>query len=317
MTKNAWNDFQPSYVELHRTGELAVRRDALVEELAGCRLCPRECGVDRTSGETGFCRMGRRAGVASFSSHWGEEDPLVGRKGSGTIFFSGCNLLCCFCQNYEISHGREGTDVDPEGLALMMLQLQQAGCHNINLVTPTHVTPQILGAVVIAASRGLRIPLVYNCGGYESVQTLRLLDGVVDIYMPDFKFWDKTWAARLCSAPDYRERACEAVVEMHRQVGDLKLDHEGIAQRGLLVRHLVMPDNVGGTPEILSFLARAAGPETYLNLMDQYRPCGTASSVSQLDRRLTAAEYRSAVSAAAAAGLSRLDSRDRPRFLFV
>lgn len=314
--KTGEDGYRPSYIDLYESGELLTRRDAAVASLASCRLCPRSCGVNRISGETGFCGIGRRARISAFNPHYGEESPLVGKKGSGTIFFSGCNLLCSFCQNYDVSHGREGSDVSHRELASMMLHLAHGGCHNINLVTPTHVVPQILEALVEAVPQGLDIPLVYNCGGYESVETLRLLDGVVDIYMPDFKFWDQLWAERLCAAPDYREKACHAIVEMHRQVGDLVLDKHGIARKGLLVRHLVMPNDAGGTESVLRFLAQNTGPGTYVNVMDQYRPCGTAAKMPPLDRRLTAEEYKSALSAAAAAGLSRLDRRDRPRLLF-
>jgi putative pyruvate formate lyase activating enzyme len=314
--RRAENSYRPSYIDLHESGELQARRDTLTESLSCCRLCPRACEVDRLSGETGFCGIGRFARVSAANPHYGEESPLVGRRGSGTVFFSGCNLLCSFCRNYDISHGREGNDVSCEELSSMMLHLAEIGCHNINLVTPTHVTASVLEALAMAVPRGLDIPLVYNCGGYESVETLRFLDGVVDIYMPDFKFWDSTWANRLCSAPDYRQRAVEAIVEMHRQVGDLKVDRDGIAKKGLLVRHLVMPGGIGGSENVLRFLAEAVGPETYVNVMDQYHPSGTASNDPPLDRRLTADEYRSALSAAAAAGLSRLDRRDRPRFFF-
>jgi putative pyruvate formate lyase activating enzyme len=264
----------------------------------------------------GFCETGRKAGVASYNAHFGEESPLVGRSGSGTIFIRSCNLLCSFCQNYDISHGKEGTDVGPEQMALMMVHLSQAGCHNINFVTPTHVVPQILEALPYAVERGLRVPLVYNSSGYDRVETLELLDGIFDINMPDFKFWDKRWAERYCEAPDYKEVASAALREMHRQVGDLTLDEWGIAQRGLLVRHLVMPNQVAGTEEIMTFLAREISPNTYVNVMDQYRPCGSAHRDEAINRRLNAKEYRDAVNAAIKAGIQRLDERDRIRLIF-
>jgi putative pyruvate formate lyase activating enzyme len=281
-----------------------------------CSLCPRACGVNRLEGETGYCRTGRNAKVASFNAHFGEEGPLVGRYGSGTIFISSCNLLCIFCQNYDISHLAEGTEVEPEQVAAMMLHLAEMGCHNINFVTPSHVIPQIIEALVPAIEQGLEVPLVFNSGGYDSKETLQLLDGIFDIYMPDFKFWDGKWADRFCNAPNYREVATEAIKEMHRQVGDLVLDKEGIAVKGLLVRHLVMPEQVAGTREIMEFLAREISPNTYVNVMDQYRPCGSADKDEFINRRLTSREYRNAVDATKRAGLTRLDPRERPRLVF-
>jgi len=240
----------------------------------------------------------------------------VGRYGSGTIFISSCNLLCIFCQNYDISHLAEGTEVEPEQVAAMMLHLAEMGCHNINFVTPSHVIPQIIEALVPAIEQGLEVPLVFNSGGYDSKETLQLLDGIFDIYMPDFKFWDGKWADRFCNAPNYREVATEAIKEMHRQVGDLVLDKEGIAVKGLLVRHLVMPEQVAGTREIMEFLAREISPNTYVNVMDQYRPCGSADKDEFINRRLTSREYRNAVDATKRAGLTRLDPRERPRLVF-
>ncbi len=304
---------EPSYRELHRRGELERRMKAAVEALEECRLCPRSCGRNRLVGETGWCRTGRKARIAAFHAHFGEEAPLVGSGGSGTIFISSCNLLCTFCQNNDISHHREGEDVEPVHLAAMMLSLQERGCHNINLVTPSHVVPQILEALLIAAGQGLCVPLVYNTGGYDSVETLRLLDGVVDIYMPDFKFWDNAWAERFCGVKDYRERACEAIREMHRQAGDLSLDDEGIAVRGLLVRHLVMPGGAAGTTEVMAFLADEISPDTYVNVMDQYHPCGRGAADPLINRRITGQEYAAAVRAARDLGLHRLDNRERRR----
>jgi putative pyruvate formate lyase activating enzyme len=233
----------------------------------------------------------------------------VGTGGSGTIFFSSCNLLCTFCQNYDISHFRAGAEVSPTKLADMMISLQKAGCQNINLVTPSHVAPQILEALPAAVDRGLSVPLVYNTGGYDSVETLRLLDGVVDIYMPDFKFWGIEPAEEFCRAPDYPGRAREALREMHAQVGDLELDSRGTAVRGLLVRHLVMPGDIAGTAEIMSFIAREISPETYVNIMDQYRPCHLACHDGRIGRSITAREYARALQSAARAGLRRLDRK--------
>jgi putative pyruvate formate lyase activating enzyme len=281
-----------------------------------CHICPRACAVNRLEGETGFCKTGSKAKVASYNAHFGEESPLVGRYGSGTIFLSSCNLLCSFCQNYDISHLAEGIEVEPEHMASMMLNLAEQGCHNINFVTPTHAVPQILEALILAVEHGLEVPLVYNSSGYDRRETLELLDGIFDIYMPDFKFWDGKWAERFCHAPDYRDVAVQAVKEMHRQVGDLVIDDEGIAVKGLLVRHLVMPNNVAGTDEIMKFFAQQISPNTYINVMDQYRPCGSAHEDEFIDRRLTAREYRDAVNAAKNAGLTRLDRRERIPFIF-
>lgn len=306
-----------SYLTLYRSGELACRIDAAIRRLESCDLCPRRCGVNRLQGDIGVCRIGRRAKVASYSPHFGEETPLVGRHGSGTIFLTSCNLLCTFCQNYDISHLAEGVEVEPERMAAMMLRLQERGCHNINFVTPTHVVPQLLEALLVAVEGGLHVPLVYNSSGYDRTEPLALLEGIVDIYMPDFKFRDPRWSERYCGAPDYPAAAREAVKEMHRQVGDLRVNSEGIAERGLLVRHLVMPNGVAGTAEIMEFIARGISPDTYVNVMDQYRPCGTAEQDEFIGRRLLASEYREAVRSARAAGLRRLDSRDRSRLMFA
>jgi putative pyruvate formate lyase activating enzyme len=300
-----------SYLILFEKGVLKERIEAALAGLEECRLCPRSCGVNRLQDEKGFCETGRRAALASYNAHFGEEAPLVGTRGSGTIFISSCNLLCSFCQNYEISHGREGMEVEAEQMALVMIRLAQAGCHNINIVTPSHVVPQILEALPIAIEKGLRIPLVYNSSGYDRVETLKLLDGVFDIYMPDLKFWESAFADRYCQAPDYRDVAVQSVREMHRQVGDLVLDEQGVAIRGLIVRHLVMPNQVGGTKEIVRFLAEEISPNTYVNVMDQYRPCGSAHGDPLVNRRLSAQEFRDAMTEAKKAGLTRLDPRDR------
>jgi len=307
---------KPSYLKLYESGEIRERIEDARRLLNPCRLCPRECGVNRLEDEKGFCRTGRVARVAAFNAHFGEESPLVGRNGSGTIFFSSCNLLCSFCQNEEISHGNEGEEVEAVQIASMMVRLAHAGCHNINLVTPSHVAPQVIEALAYAIPQGLDVPIVYNSSGYDRKETLQILEGIVDIYMPDFKFWDENWTERYCGATDYPARAREAVREMHRQVGDLVLDERGIAEKGLLVRHLVMPGNTGGTEEIMRFLADEISRETYVNIMDQYRPCGGAIEDEHLHRRLSAEEFRAALSFAAKAGLNRLDSRERPRFHF-
>ena len=307
---------EPSYLKLHRNGELEHRVEKAFALMETCHICPRKCGVNRLNGETGYCRTGKNVKVASYNAHFGEEAPLVGTHGSGTLFVSSCNLLCSFCQNYDISHLDEGVEVTPAQVAAMMIELMERGCHNINFVTPTHAIAQILKALQPAIELGLNIPLVYNSGGYESVETLRLLDGIFDIYMPDFKFWDNKWSERFCNAPDYSEAAKAAIREMHRQVGDLSLDSEGIAVRGLLIRHLVMPNGVAGTDHIMNFVAGEISTDTYVNVMDQYRPCGQASKDDIISRRLTSQEYRKAVDAAKHAGLHRLDSVERPRIIF-
>lgn len=249
--------------------------------------------------------------VSSFNPHFGEESPLVGRHGSGTIFITNCSLLCVFCQNWEISHLGQGEEVSFEELARMMLDLQGLGCHNINFVTPSHVVPQILEALPIAIEGGLSVPLVYNTGGYDAVETIKLLDGIFDIYMPDFKYWDEGVARRLSKAPQYPELARQAIKEMHRQVGDLTMDSSGIAQRGILVRHLVLPEGLAGTQGVMRFLAQEISPNTYVNIMDQYHPCGEAYKYPPLNRRITVEEYSEAVRIARHEGITRLDSRER------
>lgn len=275
--------------------------------LKSCTLCPRECRVNRLEGQRGFCKVGKRAMVSSVGPHFGEEAPLVGRQGSGTIFFSGCNLGCLFCQNYDISHLMSGEEVSEEELAQQMLFLWGLGCHNINLVTPTHVVPQILGAVALARRQGLDLPMVYNCGGYESLETLRLLDGVVQIYMPDFKYGDNAVAKKYSGAEDYFNRATEALTEMHRQVGDLVLDERGIAQKGLLIRHLVLPGGLAGTEKVMEFIAQELSPNSYVNVMAQYHSQYRAREFPELDRRITSQEYQRAVEIAGEKGLARLD----------
>ncbi len=297
----------PSYLALHRSGALAERIAALREMLAPCTLCPWNCRVDRGAGELGFCRTGARAVVASYGPHYGEEKPLVGRRGSGTIFLIGCNLRCVFCQNYDISQLGAGEEVSAPTLAQMMVSLWEQGCHNLNFVTPSHQLPQLLEALPLAIAKGVNIPLVYNCGGYESVTTLRLLEGIFDIYMPDFKYGDSATAQRLSGPADYLERAQEALLEMHRQVGTLVVDSRGIAVRGLLVRHLVLPGGLAGSREVLEFIARRLSPETWVNLMNQYRPCFQADRHPPLDRRPRRAEFAEVVTVARELGLARLD----------
>lgn len=300
----------PHYLVLHASGELTRRAKAAEDLLADCHLCPRQCGVNRLEDERGICRTGKNAIVASYAAHFGEESPLVGTGGSGAIFFTNCNLLCIFCQNYEISHLGEGMETTAEQLAAMMMSLQRQGCHNINFVTPSHVVPQILAALPLAVDAGLSIPLVYNSSGYDSNATLELLRGVIDIYMPDFKFWVGRSAKRYAKAADYPDIARQAIQEMHNQVGDLVIDEDGRALRGLLVRHLVMPDGIVETGSILNFIANEISPATYVNVMDQYRPCGMAYKKPPLVRRISPEEYKEALQLAERVGLSRLDKRD-------
>ncbi len=285
--------------------ELKVNAKRGREMLRSCSVCPRGCGVDRWKDELGVCRIGKDPVVHSFGPHFGEEGPLVGRFGSGTIFLSGCNLKCIFCQNFETSQLVRGKAVTSEELAGMMLSLQGAGCHNINFVSPTHVVPQILDALVIAREGGLRVPLVYNCGGYESLDTLRLLDGVIDIYMPDLKYMDCEIGRRLSGVEDYPEVARKALVEMHRQVGILDLDPQGVATRGVLIRHLVLPGGLAGTVEAMRFIANSLSKESYVNVMGQYRPMHRAHLVKEIDRYVTGDEVNEARRIAAREGLRR------------
>ena len=279
--------------------------------LRHCELCPRRCGVDRVRDERGFCRTGRRARLASFGAHFGEEAPLVGSGGSGTLFLSECNLRCVFCQNWDISWEGAGVEVGLPRLAEVMLELQRRGCANINWVTPSHVVPQLLGALCLARRRGLRLPIVYNSSGYDAVDTLRLLQGAVDIYMPDLKWLSAATGETLAAAPDYGVVARAALREMHRQVGDLELGPDGLARRGLLVRHLVMPAGLAGTREVMAFISREISPATYVNIMPQYRPCGKAGKIKELSVSISRKEYEEALRAAMEEGISRLDRRRR------
>jgi putative pyruvate formate lyase activating enzyme len=303
-----FRDFEPAYLKLEKEGRLAERERELWSIYEKCQLCPRKCEVNRLAGENDICRATDDLKLHSAGAHFGEETPLVGKYGSGTIFFSDCSLRCCFCQNWEIAHRGDGGAVSHSDLAHAMLSLQARGCHNINLVTPTHMVPHIVRALRIAVSRGLRLPLVYNTGGYDKLETIQKLDGIVDIYMPDFKFQDAEMTHKYCAeASDYPEVAAAAIVEMHRQVGVLEMDERGIAKRGLLLRHLVMPHNLAGTDRFLRWVARELSPDTYVNVMDQYRPAHEAFDYPEIARRLKREEWRQAVKWAKDAGLTNLD----------
>ncbi len=295
---------RPIYLSSHGNGELSDKIDVLYGILGSCELCPRRCRVNRLEGKKGYCGSGKELIVSSFNAHFGEEEPLVGTGGSGTIFLTNCNLLCVYCQNYEISHLGEGTPVSEEKVADYMIHLQKSGCHNINFVTPTHFTPQLVKAIEIAVPKGLHLPIVWNCGGYENVETIELLDGIIDIYMPDMKYGSASSAKKFSGAPDYFERCKESVKEMHRQVGDLIVE-EGVAKRGLLIRHLVLPNNAAGSKRVLQFIAQEISKYTYINIMDQYRPMYKAYEYEELRRRPTFKEYKEVVDAAKELGLER------------
>jgi putative pyruvate formate lyase activating enzyme len=309
--------FEPAYLALHRSGGLAERVAAGLRELEDCCACPRNCHVNRLANETRVCHTGRHARVASAFAHFGEEDCLRGRHGSGTIFFSLCNLRCVFCQNWNISQQALGDEYPPERIAGLMLDLQQRGCHNINFVTPEHVVPQVIEALAAAIPRGLRLPIVYNTSAYDSLASLRLLDGIVDIYMPDFKFWERETARRLAKAKDYPDRAREAIQEMHRQVGPLKFGRDGLARRGVLVRHLVMPGQSEEAEAIFRWLAEEVSRDTYVNIMGQYRPEYEVGQIArdglrrydEIARRPGRDEMARAFQAARRAGLWRFDPR--------
>ena len=301
----------PRAASLHASGQLERKAEIGRRLLRRCTLCPRRCRVDRHAGEIGVCGIGARARIASYGPHFGEEAVLVGPGGSGTIFLTGCSLRCCFCQNFDISQGDEpGQEVDDGDFAAIMLELQARGCSNINLVTPSHVVPQILAALLRAVEGGLRIPLVYNSSGYDSAPTLDLLASAVDIYLPDLKFWLPATAGRYADAPDYPDIARQAIRSMHRQVGDLEAGADGLARRGLLVRHLLMPGQGEETAAILGFLATEISPSTYVNIMAQYHPCGQAERFPELCRGVSGAEYRQALACARSLGLTRLDQPD-------
>lgn len=298
---------QPGYLSLLGNGQLTERVRKAHLHLENCDVCPRQCRINRLSGELGACRVGARAVVSSFGPHHGEERPLSGRRGSGTIFFGGCNLSCVFCQNADISQCASGREFNADELAEIMLDLQARGCHNINFVSPSHLVPQLLDAVLSAARSGLTLPLVYNSGGYDSPDMLALLDGVIDIYMPDMKYGDADTARRYSGVKNYPQINQAAVLAMHRQVGDLQLDADGLARRGLLVRHLVLPGGLAGSEEVFHFLANKVSKKTYLNVMAQYHPAYCAREYPLLNRRLSPKEYRQALVLAQEAGLNRLD----------
>jgi putative pyruvate formate lyase activating enzyme len=287
--------FVPSYIELAHTGELTRRVELLTGILRECSLCPRQCRVNRMEGQLGYCQAGADLAVSSAFPHFGEEPPLVGRHGSGTIFLTHCNLRCIFCQNYDISHLGRGEAISPPDMARVMIKLQEMGCHNINFVTPTHYASQIVASLPLGIEMGLRLPIVYNCSGYESIEVIRLLDGIVDIYMPDVKFMENKYAGQFCNAPDYPEVVRVVLKEMHRQVGDLTLDSKGVAERGLLIRHLVMPEGVSSSESVLSFIANEVSVHSYVNIMNQSRPEYRADEDDQIGRPTSHKEYLEAI----------------------
>lgn len=308
MEKDSSSAYVPGYIALHRSGELKIRAEILNSYLSNCRLCPRECEKDRTRRQTGECQADSRLRISSWNPHFGEESSLTGTNGSGTIFFSHCNLLCVFCLNWEISQGGAGTIRSIHDLATMMINLQRMGCHNINLVTPTHYSPQILSALDNAAGRGLRVPLVYNTSGWEREEILQLLDGVVDIYLADFKYFDSQMAGKYSiGAHSYPDDTKKAILEMHRQVGIAKPDRYGLMKRGLMIRHLVMPNNVSGSVEVMRWISQNLPKDTYINIMAQYTPVFQAYKYPEINRRINVREYREVVNAAHSFGLTNLD----------
>jgi putative pyruvate formate lyase activating enzyme len=310
-TTHQATDPMPMYVQLYASGELERRVQKALASLEQCRVCPWNCDINRLKNQTRVCRTGRYARVASYFPHFGEEDCLRGWRGSGTIFFAWCNLRCVFCQNDDISQQEAGVEVKPEQLAMMMLELQAQGCHNLNWVTPEHVVPQILEALPYAIRGGLRLPIVYNTSAFDSLSSLRHLDGIVDIYMPDFKYWYADQAKQYLKSPQYPQTARAALKEMHRQVGDLTFDPQGLARRGVLLRHLVMPGGLDETRQIMRFLATELSPHTYVNLMDQYYPAGkvSAEKYPELCHRPTSQEIQEAFAIAREVGLYRFDTR--------
>ncbi len=297
----------PGYLNFSKE-EIDFRAKKAYLSLKNCKICPWKCGVDRLRGEKGKCHLGEEPMISFFNPHFGEENVLVGSHGSGTIFFTSCNLFCVYCQNYEISQLRFGNEISYKGLAEVMLSIKDKGCHNLNLVTPTPQIPSILKALALARERNLDIPLVYNTNGYDSVETLSLLDGLVDIYMPDIKYFSKESAKKYSLASDYPEKCKEAVKEMHRQVGDLEINKEGVAKRGLLVRHLVLPNNVSNSKEVLRFIKEEISKDTLINIMDQYRPCYRASNYPELSRPLKKEEYNEVLKYAKELNLFNTDS---------
>lgn len=307
VNQKSLEDF-PSYLALERSGRLAEREERLVAFYESCHLCPRNCRVNRLKGETGVCQATARVKISSAFPHFGEEKPLVGQRGSGTIFFSNCGLRCVFCQNYTISIEGEGVEISDDQLAETMVKVQSFGCHNINLVTPTHYVPNIVRALRRAIQRGLKIPLVYNTSGYETLEVLELLNGIIDIYLPDLKYMQPGFAAKYSSgAYNYPYYAKAAVKEMNRQVGELRFDERGIARRGVILRHLILPNRISGTEELIKFVADELSAGTYVNLMGQYRPEYKAGEYPEINRRIKRSEYQEALTWARKAGLVRLD----------
>lgn len=296
--------YECGYLKLYETGSIDLIIDKLYKLLENCRLCPRECKVNRLDDKRGFCRSGKDLMISSYGPHFGEERPLVGSHGSGTIFLTNCNLRCVYCQNYEISHLGIGSDAAIDDMAEIMMELQDIGCHNINFVTPTHFLPQIVKSVKYAIKKGLNIPLVYNSGGYERLETIKLINGVFDIYMPDIKYGTNDMAKKYSDAPDYVERCTDAIQEMHRQVGDLKIIN-GIAYKGLLIRHLVLPNGIASSDNVLKFI-KSLSPNTFINIMDQYRPAWDAPKYKELSRRITQDEFYDVINLAREYGLSRI-----------
>ena len=297
--------YLPGYIELYKTGELKIRIESLNDILKECKLCPRECGVNRLDGEIGVCKGVAELMVSSVSPHFGEEPPLVGFHGSGTIFLTHCNLRCVFCQNYDISHLGRGHITTSSEMANYMLRLQKMGCHNINFVTPTHYVPQIVASLPEAIDSGLKVPLVFNCGGYESLEVIRLLQGIIDIYMPDVKYADGRVAKKYSMSPDYPDVIKKVLLEMYRQVGNLKTNQDGIVERGLLIRHLIIPENLAGTEALMEFIATDISKDSYVNIMAQYRPMYRADEFPELNRKITVQEYQEAIAIAIRAGLHR------------
>lgn len=286
---------QPKYLKAYRDRVLQERADRLYRELENCEICPRNCKVNRLEDKIGFCKTGKKAMVYSYFSHYGEEPAISGENGSGTIFFSHCNLRCLYCQNYEFSQQGLGKEVGEEGLASCMLELQKQGCHNINFVTPTHVLPQILKALILAIEKGLNIPLVYNASGYDSEKTLKLLEGIIDVYLPDARYGDSAPALKYSQAKDYPAINKTALKEMYRQVGTAKINDAGVIESGLIIRHLVLPNNLSSTDKIMRFIAQELSPDTYISLMSQYFPCHKAKDYPELSRRITQDEYQKAM----------------------
>ncbi len=301
--------FEPAYLQLRRSGELSKRAEALWAIMERCQLCPRQCGVNRLKGTSGFCRTpGAMLVISAYHPHFGEERPLVGRGGSGTIFLTHCNLRCVFCQNWTISHLGRGAEASIETFAEMMLRLQDEGCHNINIVTPTHYSPHILKALDVAAGKGLRLPIVYNTSGWERLEILAYLDGVVDIYLPDFKYWAGDMAAKFSAgAENYPEVTKAAILEMHRQVGVARPNQRGILERGLIIRHLVMPNGIGGSERVMEWIAEKLPKDTYVNIMAQYTPAHKAYDYPEISRRITGEEYQRVIRRAKEVGLTNLD----------